>query len=75
MPRAILIHGNGGATAADGWLPFVERDLLALGVDVTNETFPDNVRARASLWLPHHRQTRPRNAFRAAGKRRVASGP
>lgn len=51
--RAILIHGNGGSTAADGWLPFVERDLIALGLDVVNETFPDNVRARASIWLPH----------------------
>ena len=51
--RAILIHGNGGCTAADGWLPFVERDLRALGLDVVNETFPDNDRARASIWLPH----------------------
>ena len=51
-PRVILIHGNGGSTAADGWLPFVERDLRALGLDVVNRTFPDNVRARASVWLP-----------------------
>lgn len=51
--RAILIHGNGGSTAADGWLPFVEHELVALGLDVVNQTFPDNVRARASVWLPH----------------------
>lgn len=51
--KAILIHGNGGCTAADGWLPFVERDLTALGFDVVNQTFPDNVRARASIWLPY----------------------
>lgn len=50
--KIILIHGNGGCTAADGWLPFVERDLSALGLDVVNRTFPDNVRARASVWLP-----------------------
>jgi len=50
-PRVILIHGNGGATAADGWLPFVERDLALLGLEVVNCTFPDNVRARASVWL------------------------
>ena len=50
----LLIHGNGGCTAADGWLPFVERDLRALGLDVVNETFPDNDRARAiaPLYLP-----------------------
>lgn len=53
LSRVILIHGNGGCTAADGWLPFVERDLTALGFDVVNQTFPDNVRARASIWLPH----------------------
>jgi predicted alpha/beta hydrolase family esterase len=52
-PKVVLIHGNGGGTAADGWLPFVERDLRALGLDVINETFPDNVRARAAIWLPH----------------------
>lgn len=51
--RAILLHGNGGSTAADGWAPFVERDLRALGLEVVNETFPDNVKARASVWLPH----------------------
>lgn len=51
--RAILIHGNGGSTAADGWLPFVERELQALGLDVVNQTFPDNVKARATIWLPH----------------------
>ncbi len=50
--KVILIHGNGGSTAADGWLPFVERDLSALGLEVVNRTFPDNVRARAGVWLP-----------------------
>lgn len=51
--RVVLIHGNGGCTAADSWLPFVERGLAALGLDVVNQTFPDNVRARARIWLPH----------------------
>jgi predicted alpha/beta hydrolase family esterase len=50
---AILIHGNGGSTAGDIWLPWLERELSALGVRVLNETFPDNVKARASVWLPH----------------------
>lgn len=53
MPRAILIHGNGGCTAADIWLPWLERELTALGVDVINQTFPDNIKARAQYWLPH----------------------
>lgn len=51
--KAILIHGNGGCTAADAWLPWLERELRALGLDVINHTFPDNVKARASVWLPH----------------------
>jgi len=50
--RAILIHGNGGSTAADIWLPWVERSLAALGIGVTNVTFPDNLKARAQYWLP-----------------------
>jgi len=51
--RAILIHGNGGCTAGDIWLPWVERELSALGLEVINQTFPDHIRARASAWLPH----------------------
>ena len=30
----------------------MERDLAALGLDVVNQTFPDNVHARAAIWLP-----------------------
>ncbi len=52
MPDVVLIHGNGGCTAADLWLPSVERELSAAGLDVVNRTFPDNVKARARYWLP-----------------------
>ena len=51
-PRVILIHGNGGCTAGDFWLPWVERELTAAGFTVINRTFPDNTRARARIWLP-----------------------
>jgi predicted alpha/beta hydrolase family esterase len=51
-PNVILIHGNGGSTADDIWLPYVERELTASGLAVINRTFPDNVRARAQYWLP-----------------------
>lgn len=50
--KAILIHGNGGCTAADFWLPTVEHDLRALGLTVISQTFPDNIKARSSYWLP-----------------------
>ena len=52
MPRAIFIHGNGGGTAGDIWFPWLERELRALGLGVINQTFPDNVKARARYWLP-----------------------
>jgi predicted alpha/beta hydrolase family esterase len=51
--KAILIHGNGGCEAGDIWLPWVERELRALGLEVVNQTFPDNIKARASIWLRH----------------------
>jgi pimeloyl-ACP methyl ester carboxylesterase len=50
--KVILIHGNGGSTAGDIWLPWLERELARLGLDVINRTFPDNVKARATYWLP-----------------------
>jgi len=52
LPKAILIHGNGGSTAGDIWLPWLERELSRLGLEVINRTFPDNVKARAAYWLP-----------------------
>lgn len=54
--KAILIHGNGGCTAGDIWLPWLERELRTLGLDVINHTFPDNIKARASIWLAHLEQ-------------------
>ena len=50
--QVIFIHGNGGSTADDIWFPWLERELRALGLDVINRTLPDNVRARAAIWLP-----------------------
>jgi predicted alpha/beta hydrolase family esterase len=51
--KVILIHGNGGSTAAEAWFPWMERECAALGLEVINQTFPDNVKARARVWLPH----------------------
>jgi predicted alpha/beta hydrolase family esterase len=51
--KVILIHGNGGSTAADIWLPYLEREFSSLGLTVINQTFPDNVKARASIWVPY----------------------
>lgn len=51
--KIVFIHGNGGATAHDAWIPEVAADLRAHGLEVIAETFPDNYKSRASHWLPH----------------------
>ena len=50
--KAILIPGNGGATPTEGWLPYLERELPKLGIEVMNTQFPDPILARAEFWLP-----------------------
>lgn len=51
-PKIILIHGNGGGTANDHWLPYVKDELEKDGFTVIAETMPDNVLARETKWLP-----------------------
>lgn len=50
--KVIFIHGNGGATAKDAWIPEVSQALKNAGIAVITETFPDNDLARSSQWLP-----------------------
>ncbi len=52
MTKVVLIHGNGGSNSNDVWLPYAERELEKLGLEVINRTFPDNDKARAQYWLP-----------------------
>ncbi|GAC1603333.1 MAG: alpha/beta hydrolase [Candidatus Saccharimonadales bacterium] len=47
-----MIHGNGGGNSNDCWLPYVERELTKLNLEVINRSFPDPVQARAKYWLP-----------------------
>lgn len=51
--KIIMIHGNGGGTGQDFWFPYVQTGLEALGLNVIAPTFPDNVLARESYWLPY----------------------
>ncbi len=50
--KAILIPGNGGGTPQDHWLPYLERELPKLGIEVINKQFPDPELARREFWLP-----------------------
>lgn len=52
MTKAILIHGNGGYTQDDFWLPYLNRELTNLGIQVIARNFPDPKLARAAYWLP-----------------------
>jgi len=51
-PNVVIVHGNGGLTAEDLWYPETKAELEAAGLEVVTPTMPDNVRARASEWLP-----------------------
>lgn len=50
--KAILIPGNGGGSPQDHWLPYLERELPKLGIEVINRQFPDSDLARKEFWLP-----------------------
>ncbi len=51
--KIILIHGNGGGVGDDIWKPWLKSELEKLGHEVLSPTFPDNVEAKASVWLPY----------------------
>ena len=50
--RIILIHGNGGATTNDHWLPSLKMALKKEGFEVVARDFPDNEVAHEDIWLP-----------------------
>jgi predicted alpha/beta hydrolase family esterase len=53
MTKVIFVHGNGGSTAYSHWFAETAEALRKLGLEVINETFPDNQLARSEYWLPH----------------------
>lgn len=55
MKKVVIIHGNGGCTAEDHWTPWLKAELEKNGVVVIAPTMPDNVQAKASVWLPYMR--------------------
>lgn len=52
-PKIIFIHGNGGSTGKGGWQSYAVRRLKGLGFNAINPTFPDNIEAKESVWLPY----------------------
>ena len=51
-PRVILLHGNGGGSGSDNWLPYIKRELEKLNIVCLTPDLPDPVLARAEYWLP-----------------------
>ncbi len=54
--KVILIHGNGGGSGKDNWFPYVQKELLRLGLVVMAPDFPDAEVAHANVWLPYLEQ-------------------
>lgn len=53
MKKVVIIHGNGGCTHQMGWYPWLKSELEKLDIKVVSPTMPDNVEAKASVWLPY----------------------
>ena len=53
MTKVIIIHGNGGGTGDSAWLPWLKNELEKHGISAVSPTFPDNVEAKSSIWLPY----------------------
>ncbi len=55
MKKVVIIHGNGGCTGNHFWIPWLRTELEKKGHVVLAPTMPDNVEAKASVWLPYMR--------------------
>lgn len=50
--KVVLIHGNGGGTAAGFWFPSVKESLEKMGLTVIARDYPDKEIAHESIWVP-----------------------
>lgn len=55
MKKVVIIHGNGGCTNLHFWTPWLKTELEKNNITVVAPTMPDNVEAKASVWLPYMR--------------------
>lgn len=53
MIKIVIIHGNSGSTSDNCWIPWLKIELAKKGFSVSAPTMPDNMYARASIWLPY----------------------
>ena len=57
MTKIVIIHGNGGCTNQLFWIPWFKAELEKNNITVVAPTMPDNIEAKASIWLPYMRDT------------------
>lgn len=57
MTKIIIIHGNGGCTNQHYWTPWLKAELEKNNIIVIAPTMPDNIEAKASIWLPYMHNT------------------
>lgn len=53
MARIVIIHGNGGGSGEDHWQPWLKAELEKLEHEVLTPTMPDNIEAKALVWLSY----------------------
>jgi predicted alpha/beta hydrolase family esterase len=53
MVKVVIIHGNGGTTSDHFWYSWLEKELVENGIEAYAPTMPDNIVAKASVWLPY----------------------
>lgn len=53
LKKVVIIHGNGGCTNQVNWIPWLKAELVKNNIKVIAPTMPDNVEAKASIWLPY----------------------
>lgn len=50
--KVIVVHGNGHSTPNDNWIPYIKRELEAVGIECLTPQMPDAPLARSKYWLP-----------------------
>jgi uncharacterized protein len=53
LKKVVIIHGNGGCNATSFWTPWLKGELEKRDIKVLAPTMPDNIMAKASVWLPY----------------------
>lgn len=56
MIKIVIIHGNGGCNSNSFWIPWLKSELEKQKFCVLAPTMPDNIMAKASVWLPYMRE-------------------